>query len=284
MTRRTTTMLAAALTLGAAPTASADTLVAPEPGARNLASGGGWLAWAARAEGGGWQLRLRSPDGTVSTPDIPRFSAAPDPSIGTEAVSGSGPDRRLLVVYSRNGDIVSFSPADGREAKVAGASSRSYRETAPSIVLGRLTFVRRGGRRNGLHHLSGGRRVRRISSATPAETVQNGSRVAYTSGRNVIVRRISGRGPAATLRSPSRPFSLVLTRYQLSWAIGTGTVYRTPRFGGSGDVALPTSARASSRRLPATTNSIALSGTDVRWFLDAEGVKRVEPALFTTRE
>ena len=283
MTVRTTALLAAALTLGAASTASADTLVAPAPGAQNLASGGGWLAWAAPTESNTWRLVLRSPRGAVTTPDIPSFTEAPDPSIGTEGV-GAGPQRRLLVVYSRDGDIVSYSPADGREAKVAGASTRAYRETAPSITLGRLTFVRRGGRTNGLHYLGGGARVRRISTATPKETVQNGSRVAYTSGDNVIVRRLSGRGPVATLRSPSRARSLVMTRYQLFWEIATGTVYRTPRFGGSGDREVPTSARAGNRRLPASTTSIALAGTDVAWFLDAEGLKSVDPSLFTTRE
>jgi hypothetical protein len=281
MSRLITIPLGIAVALVAAPAASADSLVVPAPGARNLASGGGWLAWAAPTESGTWRLVLRSPQGTVTTPDIPSFDDAPDPSIGTEAVSRSR-TRRLLVVYSRDGNIVSYSPSDRREARVAGASSRTYRETAPSINLGRLTFVRRGGRRNGLFELSGGTSPTRISTATPAETVQNGSRVAYTSGNRVIVRRLSGRGRFATLRSPSRPFSLVLTRYQLSWAIGTGTVYRTPRFGGSGDVDVPTRARPGSRRLPATTNSIALAGTDVRWYLDAEGVKRVDPRLFTT--
>jgi hypothetical protein len=280
-----TTLLAVVAALVAAPAAAADTLVVPAPGAVNLASGGGWLAWAVPAEGGRWRLALRSPAGAVTVPDIPAFTDAPDPSIGTEAVSSDGPSRRLLVVYSRSGDIVSYTPATGREAKIAGASSRTYRETAPSIVLGRLTFVRRGGSKNGLYHLSGGTTPRRINGATPAETVQNGSRVAYTSGNKVVIRRISGQGRFATLRSPSRPFSLAMTRYQLFWAIGQGTVYRTPRFGGSGDRDVPTSARASSRRLPAGTTSIALAGTDVRWYLDAEGVKRVDPPpLFTTRE
>src|SRR3712207_9535254 len=84
-----------------------------------------------------------------------RSTTPPDPSIGTEAAGGATPTRRLLVVYSRDGDILSYAPSTGREARVAGASSRSYRESAPSIVLGRLTFVRRGGRRNGLYYMSG---------------------------------------------------------------------------------------------------------------------------------
>jgi hypothetical protein len=283
MIRRTTLLAVVAAVLVTAPAASADSLVVPAPGARNLASGGGWLAWAAPTQSGTWQLVLRSPQGAVTRPNFESFDDPPDPSIGTEAVSRS-PNRRLVVVYSRDGDIYSYGLNDRREARVAGASSRAYRETAPSINLGRLTFVRRGGSRNGLYHLGGGTTPRRIHTATPKETVQNGSRVAYTSGDNVVIRRISGQGRFATLPSPSRAFSLVMTRYQLSWAIDTGTVFRTPRFGGSGARDVPDRASPSSRRLPATTNSIALAGSDIGWFLDAEGVKRVDPPpLFTTR-
>src|SRR5688500_13127870 len=82
-----------------APAASADTLVQAAPGARNLAAGGGWLPWASPATNGRWRLTLRAPDGTVSTPAIADFGAAPDPSIGSDAF-GIG-NRRLLVLYSR---------------------------------------------------------------------------------------------------------------------------------------------------------------------------------------
>ena len=281
MTLVRTAVLAAGLTLGAMPAiASADALVVPATDATNVASGGGWLAWAQRVPGGtGWQLGLRSPAGEVTTPNV-RFDTAPDPSIGTEG-AGSGGERRLLVVYSRDGDIMSYGIADGREARVSGASTRAYTESAPSLNLGRLTFVRKGGKTNGLFYLSGGT-ARRISGATPKETVQNGSRVAYPSGNDVVVRRLSGEGAVSKLRSPSRPLSLVMTRYQVSWLVSRGTVYRTPRFGGSGDVQDPDSARAGSRRLPSGTNGIALGDTDVRWFSGGAGINRVSPELFST--
>lgn len=271
-------LTAAAMTLAVAPVASADSLVVAAPGAKNLTSGGGYMAWAAPTGDGGWRLAVRAPDGTVTTPgEIGRFRVAPDPSIGSDRFGADG--RRLLVLYSRDGDVFAYDLRNGGEKRVSGASSRTYEEYGPSMEFGRMTFVRRGGRNNGVFYRSGGT-SRRVSRATPRETSMNGSRVGYPSGRNVVIRRVSGRGHRSTVPTPSPGFGLVLTRYSLTWLTRDGRVFQTPRFGGSSDVDRVSTANEASRRLPATTNSIANHGSFVRFYLDGEGIKRVHPELF----
>jgi hypothetical protein len=272
-----TSLLAAAALAAVPAAASADTLIAPAPGGQNLAGGGGYLVWAAPAEGGGWQLAVRSPDGTITTPNVARFRVAPDPAIGSDRNAAAG--RRLLAVYSRDGDVFALNLRTGTEERVAGASTRAYEEYAPSVVFGSFAFVRRGGRTNGVFTLRDGR-LHRVTTARPRELAYNGSRVAYPSGRNVVVRRVSGEGRPSIVRTPSAAFSLVLTRYSVTWLVRGGQVLRTPRFGGSSDVDRVTTARAASRRLPASTNSIADRRGLPGYALDGEGVKRIDPRLF----
>jgi hypothetical protein len=274
MNFKTLTLIATAGALALPAAASADTLVTAAPGAANLAAAGGAMAWSAPAPDGGFQLTVRAADGTVTTPQIPKFRVAPDPAIGSNGLFGD--ERGLLVVYSRDGDVYSYDlTGDAGERKVAGASSRTYEETAPSIDLGRMTFVRRGGTNNGVFYLNKGK-LTRITTARPRETSFNGSRVAYPSGRDVVIRRISGRGRASVIKTPTPAFGLVLTRYSLTYATSGGRVWQTPRFGGSSQVDRVTTAREGTRRLPATTNSIANeSGSFLRFYADAEGVKRI---------
>jgi hypothetical protein len=262
---------AAALALPAA--ASADTLVAPAPGAQHLTSGGGYLAWSApAADGTGFQLTVRAPDGTVSTPDIPRFETAPDPSIGSGG--DRGPNRPLVVVYARDGDIYRYDLRTGDEAKVPGASSAAYRESSPGIQYGRLSFVRDGGRNNGVF-VAGSDRVVKVSSARPAELAFNGSRVAYPVGRKVVIRKVSGRGRPSTVRLDGRATSLTLSRYSLTFVTRGGHVLQTPRFGGSSGIQRVATAREANERLPETLNSVAPQGSFIRFYADAEGVKRI---------
>jgi hypothetical protein len=72
--RPRTSLLTAALATGllaaTAATASADSLVAAAPGARNLTANGGYLVWAQPAAAGRWRLAVRAPDGTVTTPSL----------------------------------------------------------------------------------------------------------------------------------------------------------------------------------------------------------------------
>jgi hypothetical protein len=275
-----------------APAASADTLLAPAPGGQNLAAGGGWLAWSAPAEGGGFKLVLRAPDGTVSEPTISRFGAPADPAIGSDRYAADG--RRLLVVYSRCSgasatagcDVYALNLATGAEEPVRPLASRLYSETAPSISSGAFTFVRRNaGRRQGVWYYRPGHSPRQVSRTLARETAFNGSRVAYSynssKGGGVIVRRVSGEGGAltATARNEEVPRSIGITRYQATWLLGSRPWYTT-RFGGSGGPHTPQT-KQSARTLPATTSSLAIGATTLSaWYLDAEGVKTAVPNPF----
>lgn len=266
-------LIALVAALGAAPAAaSADSLVTAAPGARNLTSGGGLLAWSMPAPGGGYKVVLRAPDGTVSTPDLPRFRVAPRVQIGSDGFAAAG--RRLVLTYARGGDVFTFDVAAGTEKKVRGASSSSYEEYSPSVSYGRFVFARRGGRNNGVFYLRDGR-LSKLTNARPREVVTNGSRAAYTSAKNVVVRRLSGRGSADTIRVPGdgQAFGLVLTRYAVTFATRGGKLFQSDPFGGSGRSHTASGANAASETLPTSTNSFAFSRQFVRYYADAEGVK-----------
>ncbi len=274
--------LAGALLLPA-PAALADDVLAPAPGAVNLAAGGGYLAWAAPAEDTGWNLVVRAPDGTVTTP-VAGFAGPPAPAIGS---TRNGPQpRRLLVVYARpdatgnDTDVFQLDLVTGRESRVAALATDRYRETAASVQLGAFTFVRRGGPRNGVHLWSGVRGVRRVSADTPRTTSFNGSRVAYAQGRSVVVRRVSREGRPLVQRTPSVPRSVQLSRYRVGWLLAGGRVFQTQRFGGSGTTLPVGAAVEGTRALPPSTQSIAFEDRRLRLFVDAEGIKRANPAPF----
>ena len=164
-------------------------LVTAAPGARNLAANGGYQAWAAPAAGGRWRLTVRAPDGSVTTPAIADFGAPPRPQIGSTQFAASG--RRLLAVYSRcqgasataGCDVYAYDLAAGTEQKIPQLASKSYSETAPSIELGRLAFVRRGGGpKPGVYYwaLGSSKAPKRLSTTLARETATNSTRVAYT--------------------------------------------------------------------------------------------------------
>ena len=268
---RTIPLLAAAAALALPAAASADTLVTSAPGAQNLASGGGYLAWSAPASDGGFQLTVRAPDGTVSVPAIPTSQTALDPAIGSGA---RALDRHLVVVYSRDGDIHQYDLVTGAETKVPGASSAAYKETSPNITYGTVSFVRTGGASNGIFVRSQ-KGTKKISSFRPSELAFNGSRVAYPHGRKVIVRRVSGEGRPSTIRTEDKAFSLILTRYSVTFLTEGGNAWQSPRFGGSSRVDRVDTARKANEQLPASTNSIANGRTFVGFYADGEGVKRL---------
>jgi hypothetical protein len=290
-------MVLAVASLTGAPAAHADTLETPAPGARNLTAGGGWQAWAAPAGGGSWRLTLRAPDGTVSSPDIPAFGAAPDPGIGSDRF---GFPRRLLVAYARcdgasatrGCDVYAFDLHAGTERRVDALASRTYSETAPSVGYGRWAFVRRGaGPRPGVYAWSGRGAPRRLSAVLGRETATNASRVAYTynsaRGGGVAVRRLSGRGsvwtPAAGLATVPR--SVVLDRYHAGWLVPGGDgarAYVTTRFAGSDGPYAPRVV-AGNRVLPAGTDAVAGSSAQlIGRYLDADGIKAITPKLWPT--
>lgn len=276
------------------PPASADSLVAAAPDARNLTAGGGWYAWAAPAPGGQWRLTVRNPaTGLVSVPDIPAFGAAPDPMIGSAMTGTNYGSRRLVATYARCAgastvkgcDIWQYDIVAGTEAKVPGLSSSRYSETAPSVYLGTRAFVRHDGAKPGVYVSTARGGVRRISKTVARETsvTGSGSRVAYAyrtkAGGGVALRRVGGEGGAVTLTSKREevPHSLVTTRYRAAWLEGT-TAWQTTRFGSGepDDIEL----MAQKRALPASVDSIATDGSQVVRYLDARGVTAIAPPLF----
>jgi len=293
--RSRTVLLALAALAVSAPAAWADNLVTAAPGARNLTANGGYVVWAQPAAAGRWRLAVRAPDGTVSTPNIADFGAPPAAQIGSTGYAIAG--RRLLAVYSRcqgasalaGCDVYAYDLRAGTEERIAALSSRTYSETAPSIELGRIAFVRRGAPRPGVYAytLGANRAPRRLTTTVARETATNGTRVAYTynssRGGGLAVRRLSGDGGALVpvSRQPVVPRSPLLTRYNAAWLLQDGHVQATARFAGSGG---PFELRVidANRALPPTTNSIALRSdrTSAPYFLDAEGVKLAAPALF----
>jgi hypothetical protein len=293
--RSRTIFLALAALAVSAPAASADTLVTAAPGARNLTANGGYVVWAQPAPAGRWRLVVRAPNGTVSTPNIADFGAPPAAQIGSTGYAIAG--RRLLAVYSRcqsasalaGCDVYAYDLRAGTEERIAALSSRTYSETAPSIELGRIAFVRRGAPRPGVYAytLGSNRAPRRLTTTVARETATNGTRVAYSynssRGGGLAVRRLSGDGGALVpvSRQPVVPRSPLLTRYNAAWLLQDGHVQATARFAGSGG---PFELRVidANRALPPATNSIALNNdrTSAPYYLDAEGVKLAAPALF----
>jgi hypothetical protein len=252
--------------------------------------------WAAPAGGGRWRLTVRAPDGTVTTPAIADFGAPPRAQIGSTGFAVAG--RRLLAVYSRcqgasaiaGCDVYAYDLRAGTEERIAQLSSRTYSETAPSIELGRLAFVRRGGGpKPGLYYyaLGGKAAPRRLSSTLARETATNGTRVAYTynssRGGGLAVRQLSGQGDALVpvSRQPAVPRSPLLTRYNAAWLLEGGHVQATRRFAGSGGPFTLVVVEAN-RALPATTDSLGLNNdrTSAPYYLDAEGVKLTAPPIF----
>jgi hypothetical protein len=296
MRTATVALLAATLLATGATAAGADTLVTAAPGARNLTANGGYQAWAAPAAGGRWRLTVRAPDGSVTTPPVADFGAPPRPQIGSTQFAASG--RRLLAVYSRcqgasataGCDVYAYDLAAGTERKIPQLASKSYSETAPSIELGRLAFVRRGGGpRPGVYYwaLGSSHAPKRLTSTLARETATNSTRVAYTynssRGGGLAVRLLSGHGSVLVpvSRQPVVPRSPLLTRYNAAWLLADGHVQATRRFAGSGGP-FTLSVVDANRALPATTDSLGLKSdrTSAPFYLDAEGVKLADPALF----
>jgi hypothetical protein len=232
----------------------------------------------------------------VTTPAIADFGAPPRAQIGSTGFAVAG--RRLLAVYSRcqgtsalaGCDVYGYDLRAGTEERIAKLSSRTYSETAPSIELGRLAFVRRGGGpRPGLYYYALGSTAapRRLTTRLARETATNGTRVAFTynssRGGGLAVRRLSGASGVLVpvSRQSAVPRSPLLTRYNAAWLLQNGRVQATERFAGSGG---PFELRvvAAKRALPATTDSLGLNNdrTSAPYYLDAEGVKLTAPPIF----
>jgi hypothetical protein len=181
--------------------------------------------------------------------------------------------RRLVAVYSRDGDLFQLDLKAGTETKL-GRASTSADEEQPSIVYGRIAFTRRGSR-GGTFLLDKGK-VRRISRARPSLLAFNGSRIAYPTSKGVRLHRVSGRGRDSFARQGREGgVALNLTRYSVTFMRRGGEVFQTTRFGGSSNTDVIRGVRRGKRTLPASTSSFVNQGGFLRYYLDDEGVHRI---------
>ena len=159
-----------------------------------------------------------------------RLRRAPAPADRLDPVRGRGPAPagRVLALPGRLGHRrvrrLRLRPAAGTEQKIAELTSKTYSETAPSIELGRLAFVRRGGGpKPGVYYWALGVEgpPKRLSSTLARETATNSTRVAYTynssRGGGLAVRLLSGHGGVlvpglAPARRPAQPAADALQR------------------------------------------------------------------------
>ncbi|HEX6388052.1 MAG TPA: hypothetical protein VFZ89_01350 [Solirubrobacteraceae bacterium] len=263
--------------LAVAPAAHADTLIAPATGVQHVTAAGATVAWAAPA-GSRYRLVI---DGEVAP--IRSFATAPDADLGSNAFTG----QHVVAVYARNGDIYLYDPQTRTERKVPGASTKAYRESAPSIANGNIAFVRRGGRRNGVYVTRRSGRVSRVDGHLARETAVSQSRVAflYRNGAGqddiTIAQLDGGNRRLLARRTPGVLFSVQITRYKVGWLERTSAAVvarQTKRINPSDRNPF---VYAGKRALPATTTSAAIAHDrqfDV--YADAEGVKRISPPLF----
>jgi hypothetical protein len=262
---------------------AADALVIAAPGAKNLAAGEGWRAWAAPTARGRWQLVIRAPDGTIQAANIKSFGVPPDASISE--TSFAGPDRRVVAVYSRcrgasatkGCDIFQYDLAAGSERKLTRISTRAGSETAPSTFMASYAFARRGGPRPGTYTASR-RHVRRVDSRVARETAVTHSRVAYRVGDAIIMSQLAGHR-RRTIATGRGIFSVVLTRYRVGWLERAGhrtLAFMTDRIKRRDSVTV----RRGTHDLPASTQSAVTDSSRITEYLDATGVKRAEPPLF----
>lgn len=267
-----------ALLAAAVPVAHADSLLVDAPGARNLAGGGGYLAWSAPAAGR-WQLTIRRPDGTVFVPKIATFSRPAQPSLGSSGPIG--PNRPLVAVYARGGDVFELELKSGTERRLSRLST-SANETLAAINLGQYVVARQG---RGLYSVSREGRTRRLTRSVPSSVAMAQSRVASIEGsgssRRVVVRRLSGKGRALVVGDRvTRAGSLWLTRYRAGYATSRPTqLYATRRFAGSGGP-FTLSVVRDDWTSDSALYGIAVADGEPAYYLDADGVKRFAPRPF----
>lgn len=275
-------LLVAAGVLALAPAAQADPLIIAAPGAKNLAAGAGWRAWAAPKSRGRWQLVTRAPDGTILAANIKDFGAPTDSSIGSTTFAPA--DKRIVAVYSRcqgssatkGCDVFQYDLAAGTERKLTRISTTAGSETAPSISVGSYAFARRGGPRAGTY-TANRRHVRRIDSRVALETAMTPSRVAFRIGDGIFMSQFDGRRRRA-IATGLGTFSVVLTRYRVGWLQRAGhrtLAFMTDRINPS-DVTV----RQGTHDLPASTQSAVTDSSRIVEYLGATGVKRADPPLF----
>jgi hypothetical protein len=132
--------------VGSAPEAAADTPVVLDPNGSSVAAYRGWTAWSrADTRTSRFELVLRSPQGTISLPQVAESASPFDIELGPTGGSG------VAAVYSRCANAASLTGCHIFELSlaVAGATERALAPPGggsshePAIWHGALVFLRR---------------------------------------------------------------------------------------------------------------------------------------------
>ena len=170
-------------------TATADVAITTDRTAANVSGHHSQLVWSRVGKDGRARLVRHTGNGNADLHVPPKAGGLFDPDTGT---SHGG---HQIIVYTRCGgvsgagcDVWLYNDGTRREHKVAGASSATCSEFAPSVWIGTVAFARTGpGGCPGLYVVRRGR-LRRLDTKTPSQTDVRGSRVAYlsrSSGRSL---------------------------------------------------------------------------------------------------
>jgi hypothetical protein len=158
-----------------------DRAISSDRTARNLSAFGQGLVWSREDANGNSRLVLSS-FGRPADVNVQAFQGGlVDPDLGQDA------DGTSVAVYTRCGgasgqncDVFQYDFSRQRESKVAGASSSSCSEFAPSIWQGTVAFARRGSRRcRGLYVKGPRGAALQLDRRIPADTDIRAGRVAY---------------------------------------------------------------------------------------------------------
>jgi hypothetical protein len=282
-------LAAAALGAAAAPAAAqADQLLVAAPGAVNVASAGGYAAWAQPVAGGaeGFQLAFRAPDGKVTVHDGPAFAEAPVLDVGTDRLTG---DKRVIAVFPRceadgtDCDVRRVDLTTGEEGDVPGLATAAYSEKAVAVSGGAYVVVRSRGKRNGVF-FKNANGLKQLATNQPYEIAYGGGRVStlyrHEGATRLALHRPSGEGRALVRTGiPQDAVHLTANRYSAGFTSGA-TAFRTNRIGGSGPVATKLSLVEGSRGLPAGTTGVgADSSNELRYATTAEGLVQLSPRV-----
>jgi hypothetical protein len=172
-------LIVTALAAAAPPARAADRIVVTDPTATNVSAHNTLVVWSSLGRDGRARL-VRLIRGSPRNVPVRPKDGPFDPDVGT--------DRRghQQIVYTRCAgvsgqgcDVWRYDDGTRRERKVAGASSESCSEFAPSVWIGTVAFARTGpGDCPGLYVVRRGR-ARRLEGRVPSQTDIRGSLVAY---------------------------------------------------------------------------------------------------------
>ena len=186
---KTLPLIAAAAALALPAAASADTLVAPAPGAQNLASGGGYLAWSAPASGR--RLPARPPRARRHRlgPRVPKSASRARPGHRLGPASPRRTGRCSSCSTARDGDIYQLRPA--RRAPSSEGARRVVRGVQGGLAGHRLRARDVRPRR------------RRRTTASSTATKGRPRKVSSASPERARLQRLAGRVPDRPTRSSS---------------------------------------------------------------------------------